>query len=108
MYLFIFCPIYFKCTRKKLTWDYPVKPGMEEWSKFETIDAMYQACQIPDEILKKLDTESLVDICLKFPAQPIFPFFNTPQEGFMSYYYNFNGIRELLNRKDAGQFLLRT
>jgi hypothetical protein len=92
---------------KKVTWDYPVKPGMEEWRQFKSTDEMYKSCQIPNDILKQLDTESLVDICLSFPASPIFPFFNTPQEGFMSYYSNFNGIRELFDRKDAGHYLLK-
>jgi len=92
---------------KKLSWDYPVKPDMEKWSQFKSLDDMYKSCQIPDAFLKRLDTESLVDICLSFPAPPVFPLFNTPQEGFMTYYDNFNGIRELFNRKDAGQYLLK-
>jgi len=88
-------------------WDYPVKPGTEEWKKFNSIDDMYLSCQIPDSILYRLSTKDLVDICLNFPALPQFPFFNTPQECFMSYYNNFNGIRELFNRKNAGQYLLK-
>jgi hypothetical protein len=92
---------------KKLTWDYPVKPGMEEWSQFKSINEMYEACQVPDNILKQIDTESLVDLCLSFPAPPVFPLFNTPQEAFLVYFSNFNGIRELFDRKDAGQYLLK-
>jgi len=89
-----------------VAWDYPVKPGMEQWQKFNSVDDMYQACQIPVAILRKLDSESLVNICLNFPAPPLFTIFNTPQQAFMQYYSNFNGIRELFERKDAGQFLL--
>jgi hypothetical protein len=103
---FVFISLAMMAQGKKVTWDYPVKPGMEEWSQFKSMDETYKSCQIPDEIIKKLDTESLVDICLDFPVKPIFPFFNIPQEGFMSYYYNFNGIRELFDRKDAGHYLL--
>ncbi|MCL2651618.1 MAG: hypothetical protein FWD60_11430 [Candidatus Azobacteroides sp.] len=109
--IFIICliliPFAIIAQEKTLLWDYPVKPGMEKWSQFKSMDEMYQSCQIPDAILKRLDTESLVDICLNFPAPPVFPLFNTPQEGFMTYYNNFNGIRELFNRKDAGQYLLK-
>jgi len=93
--------------QEKPVWDYPVKPGTEEWNQFESVDEMYQACQIPDNVLKQLDTESLVDICLGFPAPPLFPLFNTPQQAFLMYYYNFNGIQELFNRKDAGRYLLK-
>lgn len=92
---------------KKTVWDYPVKPGMKEWSQFESLDGMYKSCQIPELVLEQLDTESLVDICLNFPAPPLFPLFNTPQEGFLSHYSSFNGIRELLNRKEAGHYLLK-
>jgi len=31
-------------------WDYPVKPGMEEWRQFKTGQAMVEACQIPQEV----------------------------------------------------------
>ena len=89
-----------------IVWDYPVKPYMEQWGQFKTMDDMYRACQIPEGILKNLDTESLVELCLNFPAPPLFIIFNTPQQAFMQYYSNFNGIRELFQRKDAGQYLL--
>jgi hypothetical protein len=92
---------------KKITWDYPVKPGMKEWSQFKSMEEMYKSCQIPETILRKLDTEALVDLCLTFPAKPVFPLFNAPQDAFLSYYSNFNGIRELFNRKDAGHYLLK-
>jgi hypothetical protein len=94
-------------TQEKIVWDYPVKPGMEEWKQFKSTDDMYQACQIPNVILGQLNTEELVDVCLNFPAPPQFLFYNTPQEGFISYYSNFNGIRELFNHRDAGHFLLK-
>jgi hypothetical protein len=92
---------------KKLKWDYPIKPGMEEWRQFKSVEDMYNACQIPDKVLQRMSTEELVDICLNFPSPPLFPLFNTPQEGFMSHYSSFNGIRELLNRKDAGHYLFK-
>jgi hypothetical protein len=90
----------------KVAWDYPVKPGMEEWKKFKSVDDMYQACQIPDDVLRKLNTEELVHICVNFPATPQFLLYNTPQDCFMAFYSNFNGISELFNRKDMGYYLL--
>ena len=94
-------------TKEKIEWDYPIKPGMEQWMKFKSLEEMYQACQIPDNVLKQIETASLVDICLNFPSPPLFPLFNYPQLAFMSYLYNFNGIRELIERKDAGHYLLK-
>jgi hypothetical protein len=107
MILILFFPLLVFSQLEKPKWDYPVKPGSEEWKKFKSVDDMYQKCQIPDDFKKQLDTENLVDICLNFPAPPQFLFYNTPQDGFMSYYSNFNGIRELFNRKDAGRYLLK-
>jgi len=89
------------------TWNYPVKPGSEQWRNFKSVDEMHHACQIPEIILKQIDTESLVDICLNYPAPPLFPLFNTPQQAFMEYYASFNGIRELFQREDAGRSLLK-
>ena len=88
-------------------WDFPVKPGMAEWCQLKSMDEMYQVCQIPDNILRNIDTKSLTDICLNFPAPPVFPLFNTPHQGFMEYYSNFNGIRELFTRNDAGMHLFQ-
>lgn len=94
-------------TEKKVTWDYPVKPGMPEWQQFKSTDDMFKACQIPDNILKEIDTETLTQICFNFPAYLYLFFFNSPQAGFESFHSSFNGIRELLNRKDVGHFLLK-
>jgi hypothetical protein len=80
---------------------------MQEWSQFESMEEMYKSYQIPETILRKFDTEALVDLCLTFPSTPVFPLFNASQGVFLSYYSNFNGIRELFNRKDTGYYLLK-
>jgi hypothetical protein len=92
---------------KNISWDYPVKPGSAKWQQFKSIDEMHEACQIPEDILKKLSTESLVQICADYPAYFDLFIYNTPQAGFESYYSHFNGIRELLSRKDVGHFMLK-
>jgi hypothetical protein len=92
---------------KKVAWDYPVKPGMKEWLVFKSTEEMYKAVSIPENVLKKLDTELLVQICLNYPALPVVFLFNSPQDGFDNLYKHFNGIQELIERKDAGEFLLK-
>ncbi|MBA4408088.1 MAG: hypothetical protein Q8S54_16055 [Bacteroidota bacterium] len=106
MILILFVPIITFSQVERPKWDYPVKPGSEEWRQFKSTDDMYIACQIPDDILRQLNTEDLVHICLNFPATPQFLLFNTPQDCFMAFYSNFNGIRELFNRKDMGYYLI--
>ena len=107
--LYVLCTFFFPAhaQEKEIIWDYPVKPSTDEWRQFKSTDEMYRACQIPDHILKRLDTESLVDICLGFPSPPLFLLYNSPQQAFMQHYTNFNGIRELFQREDAGRYLLK-
>ncbi|MDR2231543.1 MAG: hypothetical protein LBE56_00300 [Tannerella sp.] len=93
--------------QEKAKWDFPVKPGTEEWKKFSSVAEMYATCQIPEEVLNQLDTESLMELCLNFPAPPLFPLFNSPEQAFLEYYSHFNGIKELFKRKDVGECLLR-
>jgi hypothetical protein len=92
---------------KKLDWDYPIKPGSEEWRNFNSMDEVHTACQIPEHILKAIDTESLVEICHNYPVYMFLFAFNSPQDGFDAFYSNFNGVRELFSREDVGHYMLK-
>ena len=92
---------------KKLPWDYPVKPGTEEWKKFQTRDEMVAACQIPEDILPNLSTEDLTEICLQYPLlYDVFGFQdkNTVLDKLVK---EFNGLRELYKRTNLSVFLLK-
>jgi hypothetical protein len=102
----LFCSAVVSAQVKNVLWDYPVKPSMEEWKKYKSPEEIYHALQIPENILSKIDTKSLAQICLDYPAPSIFYIFNTPQQGFDGFHKQFNGLRELMNRKDAGLHLL--
>ena len=45
-------------TEKKVMWDYPVKPGMEEWNQLKTEQERIDAVQIPKTILEKIVDEA--------------------------------------------------
>src|SRR4051812_19447777 len=77
-------------------YNFPVKPGSEEWNKFTSVDEMYKTCQIPDDILNNLTTPALLKTCLNYPVSSILLLQNTPQEGFDSWKEHFNGVAELL------------
>jgi hypothetical protein len=102
----LFISLAIMAQEKKTAWDYPVKPGTEEWKKCKSPKEIYQALQIPENVLTTIDTKSLVQICLNYPAPAVFYLFNTPQQGFDGFYRQFNGIQELMRRKDAGSHLL--
>lgn len=89
-------------------WDYPIKPGTENWKKLKTNQEIFNSCQIPSEIIKKIPTADLVQLCLNYPLLGDMLFSNIGyQDGFNVISSNFNGFQELFKRKDAGTELLR-
>ena len=91
----------------KLLWDYPAKPGMNEWKQFNSNEEMVKACQIPEKILSSLSTKDLTAICLQYPLLSDVFAFNFLSMGADKLYDDFNGIRELFKRKDAWKELLK-
>jgi len=92
---------------KQGIWDYPVKPGMEEWKQFNSNEAKVNACQIPEEALSSLSTEDLTDLCLRYPLLWDFYAFNSTNDGLDKLFRDFNGIRELYKREDVSIYLTR-
>ena len=91
----------------KLVWDYPVKPGSEEWKKFKTYDEMLEATLIPEEFLFSLSTEDLTVICLEYPGLYNIYAFNSLDMGLDRLFNQFNGISELFKRENTSKELLK-
>ena len=87
-------------------WDYPVKPGSDEWASFTTGKQKGDACQIPDKILEKLSTKDLVRICLNYPLFFNFTSLDDERAGIRFVINRFNGLSELSKRKDGAQELI--
>lgn len=66
------------------------------------------SCQIPEEILKEMDTNTLFKIVLECPFTVDVYAFNTFDEGLERLCEEYNGMKELLNRNDFDQALLDT
>ena len=94
------------CNAQTEKWDYPLKPGMEEWYRLETGQESIDALQVPEDVLAKLSSDELVRLCIIFPAFGIFGAFNTPQDGFAVMVERYNLFRHLLSRKDVGGSLI--
>jgi len=93
-------------TATKATWDYPVKPGMEQWNRLETEQERIAVLQVPEEVLATLSPDDAVRLCITFPSFGHFTAWNTPQEGFAIMLSRYNILRHLLSRKDAGGSLI--
>ena len=105
-FLLISCsaqPMYDKATD---AYEFPVRPGMEEWKAFRTHGEMLEACQVPESILKTMSTEGLVETVLCYPLRIDAFAYNDLQTGFEAVASQFNGIPELLSREDAATELL--
>ena len=90
-------------------WDYPVKPGTEEWKQFQSNEEKVRACQIPEEVLDSLSTEDLTDLCLRYPLLVDVFAFNFVNMGLDKLFSDFNGIRALYNREteDVSRILIQ-
>jgi len=89
-------------------WDYPVKPGSQEWASFTTGQQMLEACQVPEKILETLSTKDLVKICLNYPLFFDYTAFNDERKGISAMIENFTGLNELTKRKDGVIELINT
>ena len=72
---------------------FPVKPGMEIWSDFESHAEKVDACQIPDQKLQNLTTAGLIKACLDYPLLLDFSAYDNLQDGFNAVVSNFNGFQ---------------
>jgi hypothetical protein len=86
-------------------WDFPVKPGSEKWKSLKSHTEMVEICQIPDNLIHSLSTKDLIDVCLNYPLFFSLTAFNNMQEGFEQVSTEFNGFKELYQRKDFGKEL---
>jgi hypothetical protein len=91
----------------EVKWDYPVKPGMEEWNRLKTEQERIDVLQVPEAILAKLSPDDVVYLCITFPSFGHFSAWETPQSGFNVMLSRYNILRHFLSRKDVGSNLIK-
>ena len=98
LFILVSCDTY---TQEGIVWDYPIKPGTEEWKNLENRKAKVDACQVPEYVLQNINTSDLTKICLDYPLlYDVFAFENI-NTGLNILFADFNGIREFAKRKGA-------
>lgn len=86
---------------------FPVRPGMPDWKALSSYAEMLNACQIPGPILSEMSTPGLIETVLNYPLFWVTVLAQDDvQRGFIVMSERFNGVAELLRRKDAGVVLL--
>lgn len=76
------------------------------WAQYQSLEEMLSACQIPEEKLKSMTTEELVEVCMSHPLYGIYSAYNNELEGAKVVIDHFNGFGELDKRSDAAEKLL--
>lgn len=76
-------------------------------TKTVTVPEAWKRAQIPDDVLKRLTTDALLQSCLKFPFLLEIYASSSPQKGFSFMLGNFNGLQELFKRPDAAPVMLK-
>ncbi len=85
---------------------YPILPQMSTWPYGNHAD-MVMACQIPDDILRKMTTEELLETVLQYPLASDVYAWNSIREGLEVVMSHFNGMQELAKRKDKSSVMYR-
>lgn len=92
------------------TWmGYLIKPGTEEWIKLGTEENKKEALRIPEETLKQMSNEELIDAVREYPFLVEVYLYGKPGEpkitAAKSIYEGCDALRELLSRPDGEEVL---
>lgn len=89
------------------SYDFPVKPGSNEWKNLSSKEEKLKLTQIPENDLKNLSTSDLIETVLNYPLISDLFVFDSYEQGFKAVSSNFNGLSELVKREDAGTHLIQ-
>ena len=81
-------------------WDYPVKPGMDEW-RYMPYAEKVEKSQPPKELLDSWDTETLFKYCVDYPLNKVTLMYNNRNEGFKRVYDQSAVWQAFIQREDA-------
>lgn len=87
-------------------YQYPITPADEAWVDFKTSQEMYDACQIPDNVLTRMTTEALLETVLNYPFLGTYKCYDDCETAAGYLCGQFNGLEELLARDDLTGILL--
>lgn len=86
-------------------YEYPVVPGTDEWKALDNNIDKLRVCMIPEDILRRMTTEALLESLLSYPMMVNMFVWEVPQKGYEYILRNFNGLQELVEREDFGDVL---
>ncbi len=87
-------------------YEYPVRPGTEEWAELSDHRAMVEACTIPEDVLAEMTTEELAQTILAYPLIADMFAYDNWYTGLDIVTDNFNGLEEFSNRTDSSSAIV--
>lgn len=86
-------------------WEYPVRPGTQDWVDLESKEARKEACQVPQEALEDMDTSALLETALDYPFCTDMLTFDREEEGYI-HQLSYNGaLAALETRSDRHEVM---
>ena len=86
---------------------YPIRPGTAAWESLADHQAMVDACMIPDNILKTMSTDALIQSILSYPLIADIFAYTDWTYGLQIVTKNFNGLEEFSSRTDSGASIVK-
>ena len=77
------------------------------WTTVISMEDKFHACEIPEEVLKRMTTDALVRTLLKYPLNVIFSAYDNHLDAIELIFKNSALHRELASRDDAAEVLLQ-
>ncbi len=85
---------------------YPMTPYKEEWVQLDILERR-ESCNMPQELVDMLTTEELVNAALDYPLKMDYIGFSSPEKGLEHLKGSSNVYRELFEREDIIENLLK-
>lgn len=87
---------------------YPCLPGTDGWKElhFHGLLGVYEACKIPQDILKSLSTEAVIQAFFDYPFISDYYAFNSILDGYINMLDRNTAYAEMLKRKETASTLI--
>ena len=87
-------------------YEYPIKPGMDEWNEILNHATKVEMLQIPEHILEEMTTRALAETVLEYPYLVDMYAYGSTSLGYEIVSETFNGLKELGGRPDGLSILI--
>ena len=85
-------------------WDYPIRPGSEEWNALDIRDAIAKL-EVPKDVVDAMTTEALFETVINYPLIDNIFGYDTVHFGITATRGSFYALDAFLEREDAGKIL---